>query len=274
MPHPVRVHDPDDPRLVEVAGLTDLEARARTEAEHGCFVVEGLGTLRTAVGSRHALRAVLVSEKKLDRVLAVVGDADVDVYVGDQALLESVVGYPIHRGVIASATRLPLPDVDQLLSGARRVVVAEGVNDHENLGALFRNAAAFGVDAVLLDPTCADPLYRRSVRVSMGHVLHLPWTRLGPLPDALDELRTAGFALAALTPSGAHSPQDVAGHERLAWLIGAEGPGLDEATLATADAAVGIPMAEGVDSLNVATAAAVAFALDASARQARGERTP
>lgn len=262
----IPVEDPDDPRLVELTQLTDAAARVAIEAEHGCFVAEGLLTLEAVLASAHPLRAVLVAEPKLDRVAALLGDADVDVFVGPPPLLHGVTGYPIHRGVIASAGRLPLPDPATVLAGARRVLVIEGVNDHENLGSLFRNAAAFGVDAVLLDPRCADPLYRRSVRVSLGHVLHVPWTRIPALDRSLADLRDAGIRTLALTPAGERTVQDVAKdrHDRLAWLVGAEGPGLDAATLASADERVRIPIAPGVDSLNVATAAAVALALSST----------
>ncbi|MDZ7675289.1 MAG: RNA methyltransferase [Acidimicrobiales bacterium] len=261
----VTVDDPGDPRLVEVAGLTDAQSRNRTEAEHGCFVVEGLRTLETAVHSSYELRLVLCAESKLDRVLDTVGGLDIDVHIGSLDLLEAVAGFPIHRGVVASAARRPLPEVDAVVDGTRRVVVVEGLNDHENLGALFRNAAGFGVDAVLIDPTTADPLYRRSVRVSLGHVLDVPWTRIGALPDALAGLHDRGFETVALTPSGDVAMAAVAGAERLAWLVGAEGPGLTDETLGATTHRVAIPMAPGVDSLNAATAAAVAFALDASA---------
>ncbi|HAS11525.1 MAG TPA: rRNA methyltransferase [Acidimicrobiaceae bacterium] len=262
----VPVDDPGDPRLVELTQLTDAAARTRIEAEHGCFVAEGILTLEAVLGSNHPLRAVLVAEPKLDRVAALLGATDVEVFVGPPPLLQGVTGYPIHRGVIASVGRLPLPDPAVLLAGARRVLVIEAVNDHENLGSLFRNAAAFGVDAVLLDPRCADPLYRRSVRVSLGHVLHVPWTRIGPLHEALDDLADAGLRTFALTPSGERTVHELAGDrdDRIAWLVGAEGPGLDDATLAAADARVRIPIAPGVDSLNVATAAAVALALSST----------
>lgn len=262
----VPVHDRDDPRLVEVSGLNDAQARAVTEAEHGCFVVEGLMVLEAVVlQSPYRLRSVLVSRSKLHRVMEVLGDTDVDVYVGTPALLEAVTGFPIHRGIIASAARIPLPTVDEIVADARRVVVVEGLNDHENMGAIFRNAAAFGVDAVLLDPSAADPLYRRSVRVSMGHLLRVPWTRTAALPGGLEPLRDAGFTTVALSPAGETSVHDLDGADRLAWLVGAEGPGLDEATLAAADLRVRIPIVAAVDSLNVATAAAVAFSHDPGA---------
>lgn len=256
-----RVDHPDDARLSEYVALTDAGARHEIETAHGCFVVEGLLALEAAASSAYPLRSVLVSERKLDRVLAVVGDRDVEVFVGDQALLESVTGFRIHRGVVASASRRPLPEVGALLAGTSRLAVLEGVNDHENIGALFRNAAAFGVEAVLLDPTTADPLYRRSVRVSTGHVLRVPWTRTDALPAGLAAVQAAGFTTVALSPSGDTDVRDVAGQDCVAWLLGAEGDGLSPRTLDAADVRARIPMAPGVDSLNVATAAAVAFAL-------------
>ena len=258
----IPVDDPTDARLVELVGLTDAAARTRTEASQGCFVVEGLLALEAAVASRHPLRSVLVADGKLERVLPVLDAVDVDVFVGSQALLEAVTGFRIHRGVVASAGRLPDPAAAALLTGATRVAVLEGINDHENLGALFRNAAAFGIDAVLLDDTTADPLYRRSVRVSLGHVLHVPWTRLGPLPTSLEALHDAGLTTVALTPGGDTDVRDL-GQQRVAWLLGAEGSGLTEATMEAADVRARISMATGVDSLNVATALAVASALTA-----------
>lgn len=264
----VPVDDPDDARLVELTRLTDAQARAAIEAEHGCFVAEGLLVLDAVLRSPYPLRSVLVAEPKLTRVQAALEAAtapvEVDVFVGPQALLEAVTGFAIHRGVVASVGRLPVPDPADLVANAERVLVVEAVNDHENLGALFRNAAAFGVDAVLLDPRCADPLYRRSVRVSLGHVLGVPWTRIEPLERSLGGLHDAGLATLALTPSGARTVHEVSrdrAGERLAWVVGAEGPGLTAAALAAATERVRIPIATGVDSLNVATAAAVALAV-------------
>lgn len=263
-----RVDDPNDPRLVELTGLTDAQARVHLEAEHGCFVAEGLLALEAVLRSTYPLRSVLVAENKLDRVTALLARAPApvhaEVYVGSRGFLHAVTGFDIHRGVVASVGRLPLPRPEDLLAATDRVVVVEGVNDHENLGALFRNAAAFGVGAVLLDPTCADPLYRRSVRVSLGHVLRVPWSRIPAAPEGIDVVREAGHAVLALSPGGdveILEAVDRWGRSRLAWLVGAEGPGLGADALARADGRVRIPLAAGVDSLNVATAAAVAFAL-------------
>jgi tRNA G18 (ribose-2'-O)-methylase SpoU len=186
---------------------------------------------------------------------------DVPVYAVDKWLLSEVVGFRVTRGILASADRGAPHEPGAVLADARRVAVLEGLNDFENLGALFRNAAAFGIDAVLLDPQCADPLYRRSVRVSMGHVLQVPFAVLAGWPGALSVLRSRGFTLLALTPDrSATVLGDVTVPPRWATLFGAEGPGLSAAALAAADEQVRIPMAAGVDSLNVATAAAVTFA--------------
>jgi tRNA G18 (ribose-2'-O)-methylase SpoU len=171
-------------------------------------------------------------------------------------------GFNLHRGIVASAHRTPSPAPESLLANATRVAVLERLNDHENLGSLFRNARAFGVDAVLLDPQTADPLYRRCVRVSMGHVLRVPFARFTAWPDGLETLRAHGFTVVALTPSCAAVPIDevaASRPERVAIVLGAEGPGLTDETLALADVLVRIPMAGSVDSLNVATAAAIAF---------------
>jgi len=181
------------------------------------------------------------------------------VFVADRAVMGAVAGFDIHRGAVAIAGRLPLPPLDRLLDGARTIAVLEGINDHENLGALFRNAAGLGVDAVLLGPRCADPLYRRSVRVSMGHVLRVPFARLPSWPELRSAL--AGFTVLALAPHPPSMPLSTVdpSEPRLALLLGAEGPGLTAEALAAADARVRIPMASGVDSLNVATAAAIAL---------------
>jgi tRNA G18 (ribose-2'-O)-methylase SpoU len=218
--------------------------------------------LRALVDSPYPIRAVLAAENRGAAALELVGRR-APIYVLPADEVAELAGFNFHRGVLASAARMPLPAVETVASGtARRLALLEGVNDHENLGALFRNAAAFGVDGVLLDPTTADPLYRRSVRVSMGHVLQVPWTRIEPWPAALAALQAQGFVVAALTPAWDAEPLEAlaAGPpERLVLLLGAEGPGLSDAALAAADRQIRIPLAPGVDSLNVATAAAIAF---------------
>lgn len=177
--------------------------------------------------------------------------------------MKAVTGFDIHRGAVAAADRLPLPAVADLVTDRRRIAILEGINDHENLGVLFRNAAAFGIEAVVLDPTCADPLYRRSVRVSMGHVLRVPFARAERWPAALADLADAGFDVVALTPRADAVPIEELDryrrHGRVAVLVGSEGPGLSPGALHLAAIAARIPMAPGVDSLNVAAAAAVAF---------------
>lgn len=255
------------PELDDYLALNDPARRREVERRGAFFIVEGMLAVEALLGSPYPVRSVLVSagrEPAVRAALAAAGRAGVPVLVRPDAEVAAITGFPFHRGVLASADRLPLPPPGELLAapGARRLAVLEGLNDHENLGALFRNAAAFGVDAVLADPTTADPLYRRSVRVSLGHVLRVPWTRVATWPDGLGELRASGFALVALTPARDAEPIDglaAAPPERVALLLGAEGPGLSDAALAAADRRVRIPLAPGVDSLNVATAAAIAF---------------
>lgn len=250
---PIEVDDPTDPRLFDFVELRD------GRSPDGAFIVEGLSPLRELVRSDYPTRAVLVADSKLPRVLPLLEGIDAPLYVGDMPLLRATVGFNLHRGVVASAQRLPERDALASGRGARRVAVLENLNDVENLGNLFRSARAFGIDAVLLDPQTADPLYRRCVRVSMGHVLHVPFARFEQWPDALDGLRADGFTVAALTPAGDAVAIDDVRAERIAWLLGAEGPGLSEAAMARADLRVRIPIAPEVDSLNVGTAAAIAF---------------
>jgi tRNA G18 (ribose-2'-O)-methylase SpoU len=250
--------------LDDYLALNDPARRREVERRGSFFIVEGLLAVEALLGSPYPVRSVLVTEPRLLAVRDLLTAARVDapVIVRPEAEVRAITGFDFHRGVLASADRRPLPDPSAVVARARRVAVLEGLNDHENLGALFRNAAAFGVDAVLADPTTADPLYRRSVRVSVGHVLRVPWTRLPDWPAGLAVLRAAGFVVVALTPSLDAEPIDalaVDPPDRVALLLGAEGPGLTPATMASADRRVRIPIAPGVDSLNVATAAAVAF---------------
>jgi tRNA G18 (ribose-2'-O)-methylase SpoU len=252
------VRDAADPRLDDFRDLTDADVRPD---RRGVVIGEGENVVARLVASPYRVRAVVGVPSRIEALRALLPD-DVAVYVVDKWLLSDVVGFRVTRGVLASADRAAPPDLDSLLRSARRLAVLESLNDFENLGAIFRNAAAFGVDAVLLDPTCADPLYRRSVRVSMGHVLRVPFLVLpGTWPESLRQLRAHGFEVLALTPAAhATALRDVAVPQRWAVLLGAEGSGLSAAALAAADQQVRIPMAPGVDSLNVATAAAVAFA--------------
>jgi tRNA G18 (ribose-2'-O)-methylase SpoU len=253
----IPVSDPADPRLDDFRNLTDADVRPD---RRGIVIGEGSNVVERMALSRYPMRAVVGVAERIDALRPVLDPLGVPVYVVDKWLLSDVVGFRVTRGVLAAALRPEAPDVAELLGGASRLAVLEGLNDFENLGAIFRNAAAFGIDAVLLDPRCADPLYRRSVRVSMGHVLRVPFVVLpGEWPASLRLL--AGFRLLALTPRAeATALRSVVPPPRWAVLLGAEGPGLSAGALAAADQLVRIPMACGVDSLNVATAAAVAFA--------------
>ena len=251
----------DDPRLVDYRALTDVELRRRSEPAEGIFIAEGALVIKRALAACYPIRSALMSERWVAAIADVVGGADVPLYVGSEELLESVTGYHVHRGALASMGRRPLPTVEQVLTGAHRVVVLEDVNSHTNLGAIFRCAAGLGMDAVLLSPSCADPLYRRSVRVSMGEVFALPYARLADWPAGLEVVREAGFELLALTPDVAATSLDEirpTDDEKLALLLGAEGPGLSARALGAAGRRVRIPMSHGVDSLNVAAATAVA----------------
>ncbi len=216
------------------------------------------------MASSWAVRSVLLRPERIEAMSDVVASADdrgVPVYVAPAEVYDRVAGFPVHRGVLALGERRPDPAPADLLAGGDLVVVAEGLNDHENLGALFRNAAAFSASALLLDPTCCDPLYRRCVRVSVGHVLTVPFARLAPWPASLTLLADAGFLVVALDPSAPHTLASLeeARRGRVALLLGAEGPGLTPGARGAASARARIPMAGGVDSLNVATAAAVAL---------------
>ncbi|MFG3226281.1 TrmH family RNA methyltransferase [Kitasatospora sp. NPDC048194] len=262
MSEPRTITDPADPRLADYTGLTDVELRRRREPAEGLFIAEGEKVIRRALTAGYRMRSMLLTAKWLDVMADVIAEADAPVHLVEPALAEAVTGYHVHRGALASMERKPLPDAADLLAGARRVAVLEGLVDHTNLGAIFRSAAALGMDAVLLSPDCADPLYRRAVKVSMGAVFAVPYARLDPWPAALTTVREAGFTLLALTP--ADSAVDLAAlapHTlpKAALLLGAEGDGLTPHAIAAAHHPVRIPMSHGIDSLNVGAAAAVAF---------------
>lgn len=253
----------DDPRLADYRALTDVELRKRTEPAEGIFIAEGELVIRRALRAGYPMRSALTSERWLPSIAGLVSGTAAPVFVGSESLLEGITGFHVHRGALAAMGRLPLPPVASLLPTATRVVVLENVNSHTNIGAIFRCAAGLGMDAVLLSPSCADPLYRRSVRVSMGEVFALPYARFEAWPGGLGELAAAGFRVLALTPDERADPIDAVAaklkpdDERLALLLGAEGPGLSPQSLAIAQP-VRIPMSAGVDSLNVAAATAVA----------------
>lgn len=266
MIEPTAITEPDDRRVDDYRRLHDARARRLMErpddGRPGFFVAEGAHALQRLLASGRRLRSVLVDRIRLQALADLLGGLDAPVLVADQPTLRAVAGFPVHRGVLAAADRWALPDPAEMLAGARRVAVLEDINDHENLGVIFRSAGSLGVDAVLLSPRCCDPLYRRSVRVSMGHVLTVPWTRLEPWPDGLDRVAGAGFTLIALTPAADAEPLTAwnpPADERVAVLLGAEGPGLSPAALAAAHRRLTIPMRQAEDSLNVGSAAAVAF---------------
>jgi tRNA G18 (ribose-2'-O)-methylase SpoU len=251
-----------DPELADFTRLTDVALRRRLEPEGGLYLAESTKVIERAIRAGHRPRAVLTRAEwvpQLEPLLAPF--PEVPVHVGDDAVLEQLTGFHLHRGALASMHRPELPEPAALLQGARRIVVIEDVVDHTNVGAIFRSAAGLGVDAVLVTPRCADPLYRRSVRVSMGTVLQVPWTRLPEWRQAGPLLHDAGFTIAALALTDRAEDLDVLAAdppERLALVLGTEGDGLSRAALAVADRHVRIPMAHGVDSLNVAAAAALA----------------
>lgn len=254
----VEVVDPADPRLRDYTGLTDVELRRAREPDEGLFLAEGEKVIRRALAAGHRPRSLLMARKWWAALEPELAAYDCPVFLADDTLLEDVTGFRVHRGALASMVRPQLPALDDVLAGARSVVVLEDLVDHTNVGAVFRNAAALGVDAVLVSPGCADPLYRRSVKVSMGSVFAVPWTRAEPWPDALDGLRRHGFRVLGMSPDPAGvTLADAALDERVAVVLGTEGDGLSAAARARCDASVRIPMAAGVDSLNVAAASAV-----------------
>lgn len=271
------VDDIDDPRVADFRRLNDAQYRRILEGGEW-FVAEGPVPVERLLGSRHRVRALLVAEQKLDRLLSSVEPGSRGslpaVYVADRTLVNEIVGFDLHRGVVASADRVPHPTVAALGARTRRLVVLEGLNDPENLGLIARSARALGADGMVLDPTCTDPYSRRSVRVSMGEILYLPTARADPAdwPAAtLATLRDAGFATWAMTPAvDAVDVWTLDVPERIALLFGAEGPGLTASAMAGVDHRVSIPIAEDVDSLNVAASAAIGLAV--LSRPTRGRR--
>lgn len=255
----VRLESLDDPRLRDYANLRDVSLRKSLEAAEGLFIAEGEKVIRRAIAAGFPVRSLLMSE----RWLAGLRDAvppGVPCYVAPPEELARVTGFQVHRGALASMARVPLPSVDEVVSTAHRILVLEDIVDHTNVGAIFRGAAAFGIDAVVLAPRCADPLYRRSVKVSMGAVFSVPYARMPNWYDGLGALRRLGFEVIALTPAADAEPLQriVRRSHRPALVLGTEGDGLSARWEGQADVRARIPIGPAVDSLNVAAAAAVA----------------
>jgi len=262
----IDIDDPSDPRLDDFRDLNSVDRRPDLPSGRGLVIAEGVLVVQRMLASRFIPHALLGTQRRLGELaetLAAANRPELPYYRVDAEVMAEVVGFHLNRGVLAAARRPPVLDPAALLAKARTVAVLEGVNDHENLGSIFRNAAGLGVDAVLFGPGCADPLYRRAVRVSMGHVLLVPFGRAPDWPGGLTMLREHGFTLLAMTPGPGSVPlaeaMTGAAEARVAILVGAEGPGLTETAMRAADARVRIPMSRGTDSLNVATAAALAF---------------
>ena len=259
--HITEITSLDDPALDVFRTLTEAQLRNRLEPEHGLFIAESPKVIRVAIGAGYEPTALLCERRHIE------GDAadiisqcpDIPVYTGDRDLLAELTGYTLTRGVLCAMRRRALPQVDEVCRQARRVVVIDGVTDTTNIGAIFRAAAALGIDAVLLTRTACDPLNRRAVRVSMGSVFLVPWTWLD---EPVGNLRRLGFKTAAMALTDQSITLDsplLKAEPRLAIVMGTEGDGLSPNVIADADYVVRIPMAHGVDSLNVAAAAAVAF---------------
>jgi tRNA G18 (ribose-2'-O)-methylase SpoU len=253
------INDPADPRLADYVRLTDVHLRRSLEAPSGLFIAEGEKVIRRALDAGYQPRSMLVTTDRAAGAAGMAGSWPGPVYAVPPGVARELTGYRVHRGALASMQRRPLPSVAEVTGQARRIVVLEDVMDHTNVGAIFRCVAALGFDGVVLAPRCADPLYRRAVRVSMGAVLSVPYARMDDWRDGLGGLRAAGFRLLALTPAADAVPIAEVPHDgRLALLLGGEGDGLSARWRGQADASVRIPMARGIDSLNVAAAAAIA----------------
>ena len=268
------ISDPTDPRLDDFRDLKHSDNRPDLPGGKGLVIAEGPLIVERLLASRYPVRTLVGFPAKLEKFLSQPHIADlvagIDIYSLDRETLAQVAGYDMHRGLLAAANRVPELSLSEVLKTATTVVVLEGVGDHENIGSIFRNAAGLGVDAILFGNGCADPLYRRSVRVSMGHVLRLPHASFGGKHTnwhyGLDQLKESGFQLVSLTPHEDAVPLDQAlyddngmPYQKIALLVGAEGPGLAERTMRRTDIRARIPMSAGTDSLNVATAAAIAL---------------
>lgn len=263
----IEITEAGDERVRDYFKLTDVALRRRLEPEHGLYIAESEKVIRRALGAGHRPRSYLMGRRWLTDLADLVEQADADnvpVYVGSDDVIEQMTGFHLHRGALASMHRPVLPAYTEFLSdsGRSRIAVLEDLVEHTNVGAMFRSAAALSVDAVLVTPRCADPLYRRSIRVSMGTVFQVPWTRIQPWPDGVGALRAAGYTVAGMTLADDAVPLDelvAQDHRKLALVFGTEGHGLSTGADQLLDLRVTIPMAAGVDSLNVAASSAVAF---------------
>ncbi len=254
-------------RLSDYRDLTDVALRSMREPAEGIYIAESLKVLERALMAGHRPISALTTDQWLEKLRELCERyadlcSDMPIYVGSEQILENITGFHVHRGTLASIARPPLPSVRDLVEGRRRVVVLENIVDHTNVGAVFRSVAGIGADAVIVSESCADPLYRRSVRVSMGTVMQVPWTRAGAWSDLVSDLRNAGFQIAALALTPEATTLDafaITVPEKLALVLGTEGDGLSPEALRSADHIVSIPMKGSVDSLNVAAASAVAM---------------
>lgn len=265
----IEINDLSLPGLNVFARLTEAQLRSKQQPEKGMFIAESVKVIEYALNAGYEPVSLLMERKHIDgqarEIIELCGN--IDVYTGEREILAKLTGFELTRGVLCAMRRRALPGVEEICAGARRVAVLEGIVDSTNIGAIFRSAAALNMDAVLLTPTCCDPLYRRAVRVSMGTVFQVPWTFIGSSAaewpeQGMERLKKMGFRTAAMAlDDRAISIDDpvLASEEMLAVLLGTEGDGLSAATIANCDYTVCIPMAHGVDSLNVAAASAVAF---------------
>lgn len=260
MTAPVDILDAADERVADYRALKDSHLRKRYEHELGVFIAEGPNVVRELLASRYRTKSLLLSHERAADLGVDLDSLDAEVFVADRGLIREIVRFDLHQGAIACGYRTAPRRLPDVLPGARRLLVLEEMNDHENMGVLFRSARAFGVDGVVLGPRSADPLYRRCVRVSMGHVLHVPFVEVGDLEAVLEEFRKQGIATVALTPDTDAVPIGTLDRDRpLALMLGAEGPGLSGVALAAADVRARIPMAGPIDSLNVSVAGSIAM---------------
>jgi tRNA G18 (ribose-2'-O)-methylase SpoU len=262
----------NDPRLLAYRDLTDVALRKKTEPVGGIYIAESAKIIERAVACGHTPLSILMADNWLEKMRSLLPSisandfGDIDVFTGSHEILAELTGFHVHRGALAAMVRPALPSIESVLKEAKRVVVLENIVDHTNVGAIFRAAGGLGIDAILVTPECADPLYRRSIRVSMGAALIVPWTRIPNWPESLNTVKEHGFQTVAISPQniGGQSSQDLrefaaGSDERIALILGTEGEGLTATSLENCDQSVHIPMSNGVSSLNVASAAAVVF---------------